>query len=105
MIKIKIYIEKESGTIYTEEEMAKELEYLSYSESENTPFEFWLDDAYEPSEVFQIMSEGNGDKLQEEYKEYIDNKVLQTVNEYYITQTLSTDFYYNENDERVYLDK
>lgn len=105
MITIKVYIEKESNTIFTEDEMSKVLEDITDEVVENNGFAYWLDDAYEPSEIYDLLKAGESDSIDEEYKKFVDKKVMEIVSTHYRAETITTDFYYDESGKRVYLDK
>jgi hypothetical protein len=106
MLYFKIYIEKESHTIFTEEDMEKVLNTMTEDAKESQPFKLWLDDAYEPSEVYDlIFKEGNDIILKQEYDKFIDSQVIKQMKEQFDEEYIGTDFYYNKDSKRVYFNE
>lgn len=106
MLYFKLYFEKQSNTIFTEEDMEKVLKSLTEDVESDNPFKIWLDDAYEPSEVYDlIFKEGNDIILKQKYEEFVNQEVVKRVKEQFDEEYIGTDFYYNESSKRVYFNE
>lgn len=105
MIKIKIYNDKNSNLLYTEEEFETVIHDLTEDEEDDVPFNMWIDEHYTASQIFMFHNDDDRAQLRKEYDEYINNRVVERIEHEYETIWISTDFYYNENEQRIYFEE
>lgn len=103
MIKIKLYNEKVSHTLLTEDEMETVLTNFDEAIKSQYPLSMYVDEYYTPSQVL-AFSTIDRETLGLKYQAEIDEKVMKAVEDEYEEVWIETDYYYDSyTNKRVYL--